>query len=462
MSNKKRYLIIAFAVVLAVVIALLPAPEGLTSVSMRFLGIFIAGLILVISNAVPDWIAFMSVAAFLVLAKVTDTATVFAQFHGGTIWLLIMVFSFAAGIGNSGILVRIAYKILTFFPASFRGAAMAMMTASVAVSPLIPSGMAKINILVPVGNQLTEILGLKKNSLSALALFAAVFVPNLYGAACFMTGSPAVGILLGMMGAEGEGVSMMTWLSYTIVYLLVLLVGFFIFCTVVCKPKEENAFTKEFFREKAAELGPMSSREKIAAGVLIGCIVLWSTTSITGFDTTMIGIIAILIMVIAGLMDTKDFISSVPWSLIVFIGIVLGMSNIMAATGWNEWLSAHLSGIVGVFTGNIWIFVIALTLLVYVLRFAIIETVMTLLILLPVITPFMASAGISMFIPVWVIYQSTFVMYAPYMCSAQMGLIQMCPHISFGEIRKMNVAYMIVNLIGLLASIPMWHLLGLC
>ena len=460
--NKKKTIFMTIALFAAIMISILPAPEGLNATSMRFLGIFIAGIFLLVTNTVEDYVAFMFVAIALILTRVASFGTVFSQFATSTPWMLIMVFAFAAGIGNSGLLARVAYKILSLFPANYNGAVLALMSASVVTGPLIPSGTAKANILIPVGNQLTETLGLEDNSRGAMGLYAAVFLPSYIGSSAFTSGSAIIAALIGMMGADGAGFDMLTWFKATCVWYVVLLIGTYLFAGVFCRPKNQQQFSKEFFQEKSKTLGPMSKKEKITAAVLISVIILWSTTSITGFDTTMVGFLAVMILIVTDVMSTRDFATRVPWTLIIFIGIVMSLSSIMSETGWNAWLAENLGGIVGGITGSIWIFVPVLIVLTLALRFVIIESVTLLVMLLPVFSPFMADAGFNMFIPVFVIFITAYVLFAPYQCPGFIGVAKMADRISFREVRNTSIAYVIINFIGMMASIPLWKLMGLC
>lgn len=461
MKNKKSISVI-ISLLAAVVISILPPPEGLAPEAMRFLGIFVGGIILLITAVVDNWVAALLMGAALVLTKVTNLNGVFAQFSQSTPWSLVMIFAFAAGIVNSRLMVRIAYKILTVFPASYKGAVTALMAAGVITGPLIPSGTAKLNILIPVANQLTDTLGLEKGSSGARGLFAVNWLTCLIGSQTFTSGSAIVMILIGMMGADGEGWGMLTWFKAAILWYIILLIGTYIYSAIICQPKNEQKFTKEFFQEKCDELGPMSFNEKITAVVLIATIILWATVSITKFDSNMIGFVAICALTIAGVMGTSDMVTKVPWTLIIFVGIIMGMSSTMSTLGWNSWLAANLGGIAGMFTSSPWIFVPFLLVFTLLMRFIIIESVTLLVLMLAIFTPFMAPAGLNMFLIVWIVFQTSYVVYAPYQSSAWLGIIQMADRIEIKDARKTSIAYIVINFIATMASIPVWQILGLC
>ena len=114
---------------------------------MRFMGIFVGMIILLISQALPDWIVALFVLVLLVVLRVDDLAKVISPLGQPTVWLVFGVLAMAAGIGNSGVIKRIAYKMLTLFPTTYRGTVLSMITTSVVLSPMISSVLAKASLL---------------------------------------------------------------------------------------------------------------------------------------------------------------------------------------------------------------------------------------------------------------------------------------------------------------------------
>ena len=101
-------------------------PEGsaLSAGSMVYAGVFLSVILLLLTNALPDWVVVMGASALMILTDavfrkigifaepVFTTAGLFGAFSGSTVWLIIMVFALSAGIGKSGLLNRIAIVIL--------------------------------------------------------------------------------------------------------------------------------------------------------------------------------------------------------------------------------------------------------------------------------------------------------------------------------------------------------------
>lgn len=477
-------MIIAFGIVAIFYIVAITgnfADGVLGASSYIFGGVFLALLVLLLTNALPDWVVVMGASATLILTdglfvklgifnkNIFTTAGLFSAFSGTTVWLIIMVFALSAGIGKSGLLNRIAVAILSLFPPTYGGAVLAMMLTGTVLSPLIPSVNAKVNILIPFATATTEELKLQPRSRGALGLFSACYLPAYIGGNAFLTGSVYASVICGFvtsyaasLGAQGAVFNFMSWFMAASVWFLVLLTGTFIFTYIICKPTERLAFSKDYYAARLKDMGPMSKNEKIAMWVLIIALTLWSTTSIHGMDTGMIGWFAICVMCITGLLEPSDFNVKIPWSLCVFIGCLLGMANYVGSTGWSVFLAEGLRPILAPLVVNPWVFVPFICIFTYALRFIIIEQNTALVIVMAIFGGLMHTAGINLYVIVFTEFMSSMIWTVPYMNPFAMATLGIAggKYITFPEMRKVSIVYMIINLIGCTASIPLWYALG--
>lgn len=460
MEKKK---IAGFVLALAAVVAgFLIAPFGaLTVESMRYAGVFVAMIILLLTGALHDWVAVLLSCCLLVCFKVASIGTVFSAFSGSTIWLIIMVFAFAAALGNSGLLTRVALKILTFFPATYNGAVLALMCSGTVVNPLIPSVNAKCNILIPVATEITAQVGLKERGKGALGLFTACHMPTFVCGNAFLSGSVYVAVMIGFI--TDQTFTLVSWFIATCVWFGIIMVATYFYCVIACKPEEKINISKTFYKERYAELGAMSKKEKIAGVVLLCILAVWSTSSMHGLDSGITGLIAICIFVATGILTPAEWCTKVPWTLIVFVGGVLGIAGLMSTVGWSTVLADLLGPMLSGIVGNPWLFVPALCLLTYVARFVIIDHLTCLVVFMAIFTPLMEPAGMSLFVLIFVCFMSGNVWNVPYQNPYPMATLQVAggKYVTFTELRRNSYFYMVINLIAMVASIPLWQALGL-
>jgi len=344
-----------------------------------------------------------------------------------------------------------------------------MMLTGTVISPLIPSVNAKVNIIIPFATATTEEMKLEPRSKGALGLFTACYMTAYISGNSFITGSVYVSVMIGFissyaasLGAEGAIFTFSSWFVATVIWFAAILAGTFIYCYIMCRPKEKIAFSKNYFKDRLKELGPMKRNEKIAMWVLIAALLLWSTSKFHGLDTAMIGWIAVCVMCVLGLLSPADFNQRIPWSLCVFIGCLLGIANYVGSTGWNEYLAGSLAPVLSPLVSNPWIFIPFLCVFTYLFRFIIIDFSTALVIIMAIFGGMMSAAGINIFVIVFVVFMSSMVWNLPYTNPFAMATLGVAggKYVTFNEMRKASYLFMILNIIGCTASIPLWTALG--
>ena len=453
----------------------------LSAASFVYAGVFLAVIVLLLTGALADWVVVLGASSLMILTDavfrkvgimtepVFTMPGLFGAFSGSTVWLVIMVFALSAGIGKSGLLNRIAIAILSVFPPTYTGAVVAMMCTGTVLSPLIPSVNAKVNILIPFATSTTEEMGIKPRSKGALGLFTACYLPAYLGGNAFLTGSVYVSVICGFitsyaaaLGVEGASFNFVSWLVAASVWFVVLLAGTFLFCAVLCRPAEKVEFSKTFFKDRLKEMGAMRRDEKIAAAVLVIALLLWSTSSFHGMDTAMIGWAAICVMCATGLLAPSDFNTKIPWSLVVFIGSLMGMANYMSTLGWSDAIAGVLGPILAPLVASPWIFVPFICIFTYLLRFLIIEQNTALVVVMAIFGGLMHAAGMNLYVIIFTEFMSSMCWTVPYMNPFAMATLGVAggKYVTFPEMRRASILYLAINLVGCTASIPLWYALG--
>lgn len=454
----KNLIILIVSIVVGVVIANVPPLEGLDAKGMTYIGIFIAMLIMLITNALPTWATVLGAMGLMVAFQIGSVAEVFSSFGGSIVWLMIAVFAFAAGLQNSGLMTRLALKMLTVAPKNYFGQVLGLMLAGLVVSPLIPSNNAKTNLLVPLATEMTQQVGYEKRSKPALGLLTAVFIPPYIGSHAFLTGSVNVAYMLGVVGLSFAWVD---YLSMTWLWLIILLVGTFLFCMTYCKPAQKLELPEGYFEEKYKALGKMKKEEWIALIITVVCLVFWIGNF---FDAGMVALIGSVAFCAFGLLSTKDFMTRIPWTLIMFIGALISIAGFMSTTGVSTWLATTLGPILSPIVSSVWVFVPVLLVITWILRAFIPAQGVVLVVLFAIFGPLLPDAGISLFIFGFVEYVGGNIWFNSYMNPFVLGALGMAgnEYVTIKEFKKSAIAYGVIELIAVMASIPLWMMLGLC
>ena len=454
----KNLIILIVSIVVGVIIANVPPLEGLDAKGMTYIGIFIAMLIMLITNALPTWATVLGAMGLMVAFQIGSVAEVFSSFGGSIVWLMIAVFAFAACLQNSGLMTRLALKMLTVAPKNYFGQVLGLMLAGLVVSPLIPSNNAKTNLLVPLATEMTQQVGYEKRSKPALGLLTAVFIPPYIGSHAFLTGSVNVAYMLGVVGLSFAWVD---YLSMTWLWLIILLVGTFLFCMTYCKPAQKLELPEGYFEEKYKALGKMKKEEWIALVITVVCLVFWIGNF---FDAGMVALIGSVAFCAFGLLSTKDFMTRIPWTLIMFIGALISIAGFMSTTGVSTWLATTLGPILSPIVSSVWVFVPVLLVITWILRAFIPAQGVVLVVLFAIFGPLLPDAGISLFIFGFVEYVGGNIWFNSYMNPFVLGALGMAgnEYVTIKEFKKSAIAYGAIELIAVMASIPLWMMLGLC
>jgi len=460
--NKKRLIFFVIALAVALVIANIAPPAGLTEQSMIFGGIFIAVLILLISQVFPDWTVMLAAMCLLVMLKVRTFGESFSGWSGSTMWLVIMVFALATGIAGSGLLTRIALKVLSVFPATYKGAVTALTATAVVLGPLVPSLSAKVNLLAPLATETTAQMGLPEKSKGALGLLSATYIPAQIASNAWISGSAHIGLMMMVMANPGVW-NFVSWLKATALWMLIIIAGSWVYSAIICKPAEDVSFPADFFKKKYEALGKITAKEIKAAILLVACVLVWSTSSLTGIDTTLFGLLVIVVMFYLDLFTTMDLITKVPWSMMVQIGGLLALSGCITALGWSTFLAGVLAPFLGGLVANPFIFVIFLIVSTYIVRFVIIDQLACTVIYVAIFGSLCAAAGISEFVLVFCVFMAGMVWNTSYQNPLINVTVQIAggKYVPFSEMKKSSWAFMVIFLIACLASVPVWSAMGL-
>ena len=88
-------------------------------------------------------------------------------------WTVILMMIFATGIAKTGLIDRIAFNTLKFFPATYTGMVVAIMATSTILSPIVPNSYSKCAVLGPFAASVAKANNIEKGSKAAAGLFCA-------------------------------------------------------------------------------------------------------------------------------------------------------------------------------------------------------------------------------------------------------------------------------------------------
>jgi DASS family divalent anion:Na+ symporter len=463
--DTKRALQIFIPAIIGLVIALMTPPEGLEKAAMIFMGIFVCAIFWLIFQVIDEHIVVIIAMTLFVVLSITDFKTAFAPFAGASVWLVIAAFGIAAVVGKTGLLKRISFKILSLFPENFKGQILAFLASGLVISPLIPSLTAKAAILAPFSSTAASSLGYEKGSNGSRGLFAAMWISSGIFGCAFLSGAIPVVTMLGFMPPETAAeFTWMKWFTSSVVWLVMLFVLTFAAIMLLCKPKqgEVGSVVEQGFAKKNLEaLGPMSRDEKIAGILLALALLGWMTTKLHGIDTTSWALIILFFMAVFGLFNASMF-KNLAWGTVFFVGGIFSLAAMISALNIHTWLGGIITPILGPLAASPYLLIPMICIAVYLVRTVVISQTATTALFYAALIGVCQSVGIHPFVLLFVTYMSTLVWHFSFTNVTYVAALgatggDMVDH---NDNQPMNIAFMVINLIACMASIPLWQMMG--
>ncbi len=461
--DRKKIILLAAALLCAAAVAILP-PEtvDMSRTAWKFCGCFLFLLLVLVFRIMADYAAMLATMALLAICGVCSFREIAAEFSSPTIWLFIGVFLMGIGINNSGIGRRIALRILLLFPGTHRGNMMAMLAAGLVTTPAIPSAMAKTAIMAPIIGEVCKAVNAPPGSRKSLGIWFPNFMCTCQLGMGFLTGSTNTVLMIGFIGIA---YSWTEWAVLAAVWFTVCTVLTCIFCLVFCAAEDSGEESAESggLKEQYLSLGGLQAKE-IQGFVIVGVsLLLFMTQQVHGMSAEVVALLAVTAFSCCGLITPEEVCAKGMWTTIIFVGGMLGLSDLIQSLGIGAWIASVFSGLLTALISSAYLFVPLLCIIIYLARYILSAPLCCAAVFIAVLSPIVELYGISRFVMVFVVWTASCCWNAPYTNPAYTALINMTNGaIDEATARRGSYAYCVINLIALVACIPYWQLLNMC
>lgn len=239
---------------------------------------------------------------------ISDANTAFSGWLSTSGWITLGGLLFGTAFMRSGLARRLAFKMISLTSGGFKGIVLALTASCLIITPVIPSVMGKIVLMVPIAIEICNALGKKKGSNTAAALIMVVFFALWSPKMAFPTASTdailATSILVDQYQYD------ITWLGWAIDMFIPAILWTFVSVSLVFLLKPSKAtLDKQESVARYRNLGPMSGQEKKLTVMMLLVVALLATEGIHGVSPAYVLIIAAAICFVphAGVLDSSDF-----------------------------------------------------------------------------------------------------------------------------------------------------------
>ena len=460
LSTKKIIgIVIAFAALL--VLWFITPFQGLDTMGMHGLALFVWAVVLMSFQVFADHIIFLIYACLIAFFGVLSFSETFSAFSGASWWTVFGALSIGVAMGETGLLKRISLKIMSWLPHNYPGQVAAQFIAGYVTTPLIPSGIIRSTIIGPVTGEIMDNMNIERNSKASAGMFIAYYLGTTGLTCAFINGS-STGYLIDSYIEDQYKLSYLGWVVRCIPWAIVTMGLVYLAIILFFKPENPKFLPKTYYTEKISEMGPMSKKEKITAVIAVITLMAWITQKMHGVSSALIAVMAMAAYLFTGCIDNQALRNKMNWQLMIFYGCILNFGTVCSTHGIDKWLSGLLQPVVAPFSGNVFIFCIVLCLAVYAVRFLFCSWVAPVTILGMIFIPMGPSIGIHPWVVGFMVFSCIDIFVLRYQnfpyITAYAATDNRSTHtkaIPLAVLRAFS------GILGLLISIPIWGLMGM-
>src|SRR3989442_1792591 len=256
----------------------------------------------------------------------------FSGFADTSAWFLFGAVCFGLMAGKSGLARRLAYLVMRAIGHSYPRLLLGLIVSNFLLTPIVPSGIARVVIMAAIAMGLVEAFGVGKGSNIARGMFiilvyqATIFDKMVIAGAAAITARGAI--------EQFGGVSVL-WSQWALAYLpcdiIVMIVAWRLALWLYPPELATLPGGADYLRRESRAMGPWSSAEIRAALLMSLAVGLWLTDFLHHIPAPMIGLGVGLVAILPriGVLDTED-IRQINYLPIFFVAAALSLSNVLA------------------------------------------------------------------------------------------------------------------------------------
>jgi L-tartrate/succinate antiporter len=360
-------------IVVAIVLAVIPAPAGLAQHAWYFFAIFAGVIVGLMLEPIPGAaIGLIAVTLVTVLAewvlyspaelakpgfKAANAALNWALdgFSNGTVWLIFGAFMFALGYEKTGLGRRIALLLVKAMGRKTLTLGYAVAAADALLAPFTPSNTARSGgTIFPVIRNLPPLYDSKPNDPSARRIGSYIMWTAI-AATCVTSSMFLTALAPNLLAVELVRKTVHVEISWMQWFVSFLPVGFVLLVAVpflgyVLYPPEvkEGTEVPAWAARELQTMGPLTTREITLAILVLIALALW----IFGGDflnATTAALVVISLMLLTKVVTWDDMLSNKQaWNTFAWFATLVALADGLNKTGFVKWfadtIATHMSG----------------------------------------------------------------------------------------------------------------------
>ena len=302
--------------------------EAFTSTNIAMLAIFLAAVILWITEAIPNYLTSLILIIALVLTNVLSEVDAYHQLGHKVMWLNILSFVLASMLVKTGVAKRFALWFIIRFGKNASSIFISFIVINLILSAFISATTAKAAILLPIFMVVSAVYGAtggtNKNNFGRNLVLQNLLQINM-GAGAFVTGSGANLLAAALIGgAIGTDIFFTDWMIVAFpIALSIMIIGFFVGTKFIFplksedkKPQIKGGMIR--LKRELIKMGKVSFEEVRSVIIFVAVLALWTTDKYHGISPTAVAFLGAVVSLLPRIGVVKWNEVDIPWHLLLF------------------------------------------------------------------------------------------------------------------------------------------------
>ena len=320
--------------------------DGMSASAQRAVGITV--WVLVFWMTEPVRIEYTSLAALLLLpvAGVIPFRAAFSAFSGTSIWLIFAGLVLSLGLTETGLGKRLAFLFLCCLGGTPARLLLSLHLIGLVLALLIPSGVVRVFILIPIGIGLMDALGERPGSKLSAAIILSLVCSTYYGGCGLLTASVPNLMVFGALERAGETMYWGTWakLMFPVIGLIRTGICYGLILLLFGRGGQV-AVPSSVLNQRQEELGPMSEKERQVILILCLGVLAWATDFIHHIHPTYVALCLVLLYFLPRFGPLSfDAMRGANFPLLFYIAAVFAIGEALDQTGFTDLFVRGLTG----------------------------------------------------------------------------------------------------------------------
>lgn len=342
LSKKQRIGFVLFALIL-VGMFLVPTGEGLTVQGRSAVGILVAMLVLLVSEALPIGVTCILAPALLIAFGAVPVGQAFSGFTNHILFFVLASFGISAALTKANLSRRLLISLIRSFGKNVRTLLLAVMTCTALVSSVI-SNVATVVVFLPLVHGFLDIYENEADKRrSGRAFMIGLPIASMIGGMMTPAGSSLNLLCIAQLEAiTGLTITFTQWMLFGIPVTIVMLPIAWWLVIKLNPPAEVDHGEIEEYVSSLHVSKKLSRDEILVSVVMLVMFVLWVLSSwFPALQITLVAIIGFAVMMLpgVGILSWQEFEESVSWSAVLLLGAVMSVGAAVVSTGASVWMA---------------------------------------------------------------------------------------------------------------------------